>query len=99
MALKDIGMTLEIEFGVYGNVSLYDGESIEDGIWTLVDGKADIDGMVCTLMSDGTLVAEDPDGAKVVFSGFTGTWQACYMSTGGLSGDPAEFGNVNSYSV
>jgi len=92
MALSDIGMTMEITFDSYGAVTLYDGEAIEEGAWTLVDGKADIDGMVCTLMSDGTLVAEDPDGAKVIFTGFVGTWKACYISTGGLTGDLRSMG-------
>lgn len=92
IALKDMGMTMEIEFGLYGNISLFDGEYTETGLWTLVDGKADIDGMVCTLMSDGTLVAEDPEGAKVIFTGFIGTWKACYMSTGGLTGDLRSMG-------
>lgn len=92
MALSDIGMTMEINMMADGTITLFDGETTENGVWTLVDGKADIDGMICTLMSDGTMVAEDPEGAKVIFTGFIGEWKACYMSTGGLTGDLRSMG-------
>lgn len=91
-ALTDFDMIMEIALDINGNVSMYDGETIETGRWSLVDGKADIDGMLLTLMNDGTLVAEDPEGAKVVFTGFVGTWKACYLSTGGLTGDLRSMG-------
>lgn len=91
-ALSDVGTVMEIKLDANGNISLFDGETTETGAWTMVDGKADIDGMFLTLMSDGTVVAEDPDGAKVVFTGFVGEWKACYMATGALNGDLRSMG-------
>jgi len=83
--LSDLGVTIEIKLDADGVITLYDGEAMETGAWTLLeDGTADIDGMILTLMSDGTVIGEDPDGMKIVFNGFVGTWKACYMSMGDL---------------
>ena len=90
--LSDLDMVMEIELDANGNITLFDGEVTETGLWNMVDGQADIDGMILTLMSDGTVVAEDPDGAKVVFTGFAGIWKACYMDASGLNGDLRSMG-------
>ncbi|MDO4739133.1 MAG: leucine-rich repeat domain-containing protein [Eubacteriales bacterium] len=92
IALADIGMTIEINMAMDGTITLYDGEAAESGVWSVVDGAADIDGMLLRLMSDGTLVGEDEDGTKLVFTGYTGEWKACYLSTGGLTGDLRSMG-------
>jgi len=86
LMLSDMDMTMEITMNADGVITLYDGEATEEGTWTLVDGKADIDGMILTLMSDGTLVGE-MDGSKIVFVGYTGVWTNVYMNMGGMSGN------------
>lgn len=92
IALADIDMTMEIELDAFGNISLYDGLTVETGFWTYVDGTADIDGMVLSLNADGTMTGVDPEGAQIVFTGFVGEWKAVYMATGGLTGDLRSMG-------
>ena len=79
----------------------------EPGVWSIVDGKANIMGDELYIDGDGNLVMPSMDmvfvkvgGAQAVpapslpevLEGYVGTWHLCYAATGGLTGDLRSMG-------
>ena len=53
--LADLDMTMTVTLNADGTVILFDGEDTDEGVWTVSDGVAYIDGTQLTLTDDGLL--------------------------------------------
>ena len=65
--LADLDMTMTVTLNADGTVLLFDGEDTDEGVWTVSDGVAYIDGTQLTLTDDGLLRMEE-EGMAIVFS-------------------------------
>ena len=105
MSLSDFGIEMEMTINADGTAVYFDGEETVSSPWTMEGDALNIDGMTATITEDGRL-SMDEDGSRVLFvrgegapieptdiddtTAFVGTWHACYLCTGGLTGDLRE---------
>lgn len=68
MDMTMIGMNMVLTFYENGMVEMYDGESSEEAPWSVVNGAADIAGMMqVSIKEDGRLCMDSGDGVYMYF--------------------------------
>ena len=89
-----LGMMMEITFNEDGTVSMSEDGEADLGVWTVQDGKAVVDIMVCALNDKGQLVMEDEEVVMILEKGVGGaevSEEDALLALLAMMGDIAEY--------
>lgn len=89
-----LGMMMEITFNEDGTVAMSEDGEADLGVWTVQDGKAVVDTMVCALNDKGQLVMEDEEVVMILEKGAGGaevSEEDALLALLAMMGDIAEY--------
>ncbi len=89
-----LGMMMEITFNEDGTVAMSEDGEADLGVWTVQDGKAVVDTMVCALNDKGQLVMEDEEVVMILEKGAGGaevSEEEALLALLAMMGDIAEY--------
>ena len=89
-----LGMMMEITFNEDGTVAMSEDGEADLGVWSVQDGKAVVDTMVCALNDKGQLVMEDEEVVMILEKGAGGaevSEEKALLALLAMMGDIAEY--------